>query len=88
MPVPILCLDELLRHFAERFRDKLSKPQYQYFVIVLLGLMLCEGARTLSGLLHQIADSASLAGLSRFFSQAPWEAAAHPDTPGRWLPSL
>jgi hypothetical protein len=46
MPVPIICLDESLRHFGERFRKLLSKPQYQYFVIVLLGLMLCEGANT------------------------------------------
>ena len=82
MPVPILCLDEHLRHFAERFGKLLSKPQYQYFVIVLLGLMLCEGTRTLSGLLRQIADGPSLAGLSRFLSEAPWEAAAVVD---RWL---
>jgi hypothetical protein len=38
MPVPILCLDEHLRQFAET--APLSKPQYQYFVIVRLGLML------------------------------------------------
>jgi len=76
MPIPIICLDEALQHFAERFRDLLSKPQYQYFVTVLLGLMLCEGARTLRGLLRQIADGPSLAGLSRFLSEAPWEAAA------------
>src|SRR6266516_1640440 len=76
MPVPIICLDEEVRHFAERFRKVFSKPQYQYFVTVLLGLMLCEGARTLSGLLQQIADSPSLAGLSRFLSEAPWEEAA------------
>jgi DDE superfamily endonuclease len=38
--------------------------------------MLCEGTRTLSGLLQQIADSPSLAGLSRFLSQAPWQEAA------------
>jgi hypothetical protein len=76
MPVPIICLDEDIRHFAERFREHLSKPQYQYLVIVLLGLMLCEGARTLSGLLEQIAHSPSLAGLSRFLSEAPWEEAA------------
>ncbi len=38
--------------------------------------MLCEGTRTLSGLLRQIADSPSLAGLSRFLSEAPWEEAA------------
>ena len=76
MPVPIICLDEDVRHFAERFRKMFSKPQYQYFVTVLLGLMLCEGVRTLSGLLQQIAESPSLAGLSRFLSEAPWEEAA------------
>src|SRR5713226_8333435 len=76
MPIPSICLDEALQHFAERFRDLLSKPQYQYFVTVLLGLMLCEGARTLRGLLRQIAAGPSLAGLSRFLSEAPWEAAA------------
>src|SRR6266516_3869683 len=76
MPVPIICLDEDVRYFAERFREVFSKPQYQYFVTVLLGLMLCEGTRTLSGLLQQIAESPSLAGLSRFLSEAPWEEAA------------
>lgn len=38
--------------------------------------MLCAGARTLSGLLEQIANSPSLAGLSRFLSEAPWEETA------------
>jgi hypothetical protein len=76
MPIPIICLDEALQHFAQRFRELLSKPQYQYFVTVLLGLMLCEGTRTLSGLVRQIAAGPTLAGLSRFLSEAPWEAAA------------
>src|SRR6266516_711718 len=75
MPVPIICLDEQVRQFAERFRHHLSKPQYQYFVIVLLGLMLCEGTRTLSGLLRQIAHGPTLAGLSRDLAEAPWEPA-------------
>ena len=82
MPVPIICLDEDVRHFAERFREMFSKPQYQYFVTVLLGLMLCEGARTLSGLLQQMAESPSLAGLSRFLSEVPWEEAAMAES---WL---
>ena len=73
MPVPIICLDEELRHFVERYRQWFSKPQYQYFVIVLLGLMLCEGRRTLQGLLRQVAEVSSVAGLSRFLSQAPWD---------------
>ena len=82
MPVPILCLDEALQHFAERFSKLFSKPQYQHFVTVLLGLMQCEGNRTLTGQLRQIAEQPSLAGLSRFLSEAPWEAAAVAD---RWL---
>src|SRR5438093_10420669 len=82
MPVPIICLDEEVRHFAERFCKVFSKPQYQHFVTVLLGLMLCEGARPLSGLVQQIADSPSLAGVSRFLSEAPWQEAAVAE---RWL---
>jgi hypothetical protein len=74
MPVPIICLDEQVQQFAERFAQEFSKPQYQYFVTMLLGLMLCEGARTLRGLVRQIAAGPSLAGLSRFLSQAPWQA--------------
>jgi DDE superfamily endonuclease len=73
MPVPIICLDEELCHFVARYRQWFSKPQYQYFVIVLLGLVLCEGRRTLLGLLRQVAEATSVAGLSRFLSQAPWD---------------
>jgi DDE superfamily endonuclease len=72
MPVPIICLDDELRHFAERFAVLFSQPQYQYFVTVLLGLMQCEGRRTLSGLLREVGKPPSLAGLSRFLSEAPW----------------
>src|SRR6266571_4159146 len=72
MPVPIICLDDELRYFAERFRDQFSKPQYQYFVTVRLRLMLCEGRRTLSGRLREVGEHASLAGLSRFLSEASW----------------
>ncbi len=63
MPLPIICLDAELRHFAEEFRSELSLPQWQHFVTVLLGLMLCEGASTLLGMLRQVADGASEAQL-------------------------
>jgi DDE superfamily endonuclease len=72
MPQPILCLDEEVCHFAERFGSLFSKPHYQYFVTVLLGLMECEGRRTLSGLLREVGQAPSLSGLSRFFAEAPW----------------
>src|SRR5260370_38338923 len=72
MPQPIICLDEEVLHFAERFRSVFSKPQDQYFVTVLLGLLECEGKRTLSGVLSKVGEPPSLSGLSRFFAEAPW----------------
>jgi hypothetical protein len=72
MPVPIICLDDELRHFAERSREQFSQAPYQYFVTVLLGLMECEGRRTLTGWLREVGQPPSLSGLSRLLSEAPW----------------
>ena len=76
MPMPIMCLDARLRQFAETFRGCFSRPQWKYFVIVLLALMLCEGSCTLTGLRRQVAVEATVCGLSRFLSRAPWSAEA------------
>lgn len=72
MRMPVVCLVECLRHFLGTYRDCFSQPQYKYFVIILLGLMLCQGTRTLSGLLRQVEGGATLSGVSRFMSEAPW----------------
>ena len=82
MPTPIICLDLRLRQFVGSLGTGFNRPQWQYFVIVLLGLMLCQEHRTLSGLQRQVAEQTSLSGLSRFLAQAPWSA----DTlAGTWL---
>ncbi len=74
MRMPIVCLDARLGHYLSTFRSCFSQPQYQYFVIILLGLMLCQGNRTLSGLLAQVEGAVTLSGASRFMGQAPWSA--------------
>jgi hypothetical protein len=76
MRVPIVCMDARVRQYAQTFRDCFSRPQFQHFVIVLLGLLLCRSTRTLTGLLGSLAVKTSLASLSRFLSQAPWKAPA------------
>jgi DDE superfamily endonuclease len=73
MPIPIVCLDARIRQWTEQFRPCLSKPQYQHLVTVLLGFILCQEGRTLSGLARPIADGPSVASLSRFLAQAPWQ---------------
>ncbi len=79
MPLPIICANEALCQFVAAFAKQFSKPQRQYFVTVLLALLLCQERRTLTALLHRILDARSLSGLSRFFARAPWseEEVAH-----------
>ena len=75
MPKPIICLSVALREFADLFRPCFSRRQWKYFVIVLLGLIECEGRRTLRGLLVVVGEKASLCGLSRFFTRWQWSVA-------------
>jgi len=73
MPVPIVCLDARVRQWAATFAVCFSKPQYQHFGTVLLGLLWCQEARTLSGLRRHVAGGPSIASLSRFIARAPWD---------------
>lgn len=81
MRVPIVCVDGRVRQYAQTFADCFSRPQFQHFVIVLVGLLLCRGTRTLTGLLQSVAVNTSLASLSRFLSEAPWKAS---EVAARW----
>ena len=72
MRVPIICMDGRLRQFAASFHACFSKPQHRDFEIVLLALLLCQEAKTLSALLRHVAVQVSLSGLSRFLGTAPW----------------
>src|SRR3954471_11282204 len=76
MPTPIICADPRLRQFVARFRSCFSQPQAQYFVTVLLALLLCLETATCSGLQRAVCFGRSLAGLSRFLTRAPWAPAA------------
>ncbi len=76
MPKPIVCLSIAVCQFVELFRPCFSQRQWKYFVIVLLGLIECDGRRTLSGLLTGVGEKVSLCGLSRFFNRWHWSPAA------------
>jgi DDE superfamily endonuclease len=82
MPKPIVCLSVALCQFAEVFRPCFSQRQWKYFVMVLLGLVECEGRRTLSGLLSTVGQKVSVCGLSRFFSRWQWSPT---EVAQRWL---
>lgn len=72
MPLPIICASAALCQFALMFSGIFSKPQWKYFVTVLLALVQSADRRTLTGLLRKVLAQFSLAGLSRFFARAPW----------------
>jgi hypothetical protein len=75
MAQPVIVQDATLRQFARSFAGGFSLPQWKYFVIVLLGLLHCDAAHTLSGMLRQVAITATVSGLSRFLKRAPWSVA-------------
>lgn len=81
MPIPIICADQRVRQFAECFRHCFSKPQFRHFATVLLALLLCMEARTLSGLRRAVLAGRAYCGLSRFLSRAPWD---HQALVGAW----
>jgi hypothetical protein len=72
----MISVDGQVRQFSRNFRSCFSRPQFRYFEIVLAGLLLWDGAKTLTTLLRTLVTSASLAGLSRFFGVAPWSTSA------------
>jgi hypothetical protein len=72
MPLPIICASADLCQFVLLFRLVFTKPQWKYFVTVLLALIQSEDRRTLTGLLRKVLAQFSLAGLSRFFAKSPW----------------
>lgn len=49
MRIPSICLDEGLAKYLQQFRSCFSRPQYQYFETILLGLLLCEGGTRYRG---------------------------------------
>ena len=65
MLIPIVCLDARVRQWAADFAACFSKPHYQHVVTVLRGLLLCQEARTLSGLRRHVVAGPSIASLSR-----------------------
>lgn len=73
MPVPIVCLEASLRQYVDAFRKVFSRPQFEHFVTVLLGLVVAPERRTLLGFQRCVAGARSLSALSRFLAVAPWE---------------
>jgi len=72
MPHRIVCQDGQLREYVQDYRVLFSRPQFEHFETMLVGLLLSTEGHTLSHLQRAISGNKSLASLSRFMAQAPW----------------
>jgi len=72
----IILQDATLRNYLEAFHGQFSAPQWKYFVTVLMGLLHCNGSKTLSGILREVAVWVTMSGLSRFLISPAWSVAA------------
>lgn len=60
MRVPLECIDQQLSAYLESFRACFSKPQYRYFVIILLGIILFQGHGTVTNIIGQVGTQVTL----------------------------
>jgi len=72
----IILQDATLRNYLEAFHGQFSAPQWKYFVTVMMGLLHCNGSKTLSGILREVAVWVTISGLSRFLISPAWSVAA------------
>jgi len=72
----IILQDAFLRNYLEAFHGQFSAPQWKYFVTVLMGLLHCNGNKTLSGILREVAVVVTMSGLSRFLVSPAWSVTA------------
>jgi len=72
----IINQDATLCNYLAAFRSKFSAPQWKYFETILMGLLHCEGSKTLSGMLRQVAVVVTMSGLCRFLVSPAWSVAA------------
>ena len=71
----VILQDALLRNYLEAFRGQFSAPQWKYFVTVWMRLLHCNGSKTLSGILREVAVWVTMSGLSRFLISPAWSVA-------------
>lgn len=72
MEIPIVSGTPNFDHFLEPFKQYFSNPQYRNLTHYLLGLVLCEGKRTLTRLSRSHAICESYNRLHHFISESPW----------------
>lgn len=62
------CLEELL----EQYRSCFSEPQFENFSTYTVGLITCEGRKTIQAINRTFMDTKDQSSLNRFLTQSPW----------------
>ena len=74
MQVPLVAPAPIVEQHAQAFRDLFeNRCQFDHFQNYVTGLMVLEN-KSLANISRCVVESADKTNLSRFFSQAPWEA--------------
>lgn len=72
MEIPIVSGSHNFDHFLQPFKHYFSTPQYRNLTHYLLGLLLCEGKRTITRLSRSQTTQESYNRLHHFVSKSPW----------------
>lgn len=74
MQLPIVKVAPIVTEHAEIFRTEFNnRRQFEHFLNYLTGLIALEN-KSMANIARCVLDSADKTNLSRFFSEAPWQA--------------
>ncbi len=73
MEIPIIPTTNTIGDYLSMFKHYFSQPQYRNFTHYILGLIMCEGKRTISHLSRSQAHHKDYNRLHNFVSTAPWD---------------
>jgi len=79
MEIPIISRSSYFGQFLEPLKQYFTNPQYRNLTHYLLGLLLCEGKRTIAHLYRSQSDDESYNRLHHFLSESPWDEEAMND---------
>jgi hypothetical protein len=72
MAHPIIIQESTFRNYLAALRETVRPAQWRYLETVLMGMIHCQAARTLSGMLRGLAVLVSVGQLSRFLISPRW----------------
>jgi SRSO17 transposase len=64
---------DVVEELLEEYRPCFTKPQFQNFSTYTIGLITCEGKKSIQAINRTFMDAKDQSSLNRFLTESPWD---------------